>query len=915
MTFPAWMTELWERVTALHVTTPSAATALAWTLLHFLWQGALVALVLNFVLRVARKATTQYALCLGALGLMAIMPPMTMVLIYDTNGAAVAPSSDATAAVAAGADSLLALLAGGADESSLSVASSSASGDAWSRWVVLAWFAGVGLFGVRLLFDLGQVFYLRSGRAPFPAEVISRQQKLLDRMGFGSARVLFVSERVRDAVAIGFWRPCVLLPASWLAELTPEMLEAVIAHELAHIRRFDLWIRLFQRVIEAGLFYHPAVWRVSRKLREASELCCDEWAIARTGRRVAYVETLQHLAAARLAANETPLLRPALLATMGDKPMKLFERINYLLGGGEVRRRTSRRVSLWRSAATLFVLSTGLITTATCLAAVAQDAPPRPEQDSAQDAKQKARDEAQAAEKQAARAAEQARQELEAAMALLEKQLGDAKQQGAQQQDAQKQTVEQALNAAMRQLEKELAGLDKKLEQELGGQSKEMAHEMESVLKAIEQELAGLDQDVAKELKDAGGEINTVLRQLEKELAGLDVQLNDTLSKELEQKLKVDLGAKMEALRQELDKSAVEMQKVLETQLKQLDVELSTELKLNELPETVRQELEKAQVNQQAIQEKMQAKIQAELEERIAVQQRDTAEAARRMAEAALQERKAVGKNAAEMQELAAAKQRAAADEAQRVAEKIRAELAAREAKLSAARKGDKDQADGDKAQAERAAVRAQLEKRVREMIERAKAEGGALNEEQRQAVLEQVERAKAQMKQAMPNAEAMKQLIEQARQSGAAAKMSEEQVKVLKEQIERAKARMKDGNFSQEAIQKLIEESRKKAMRSIPDEAALKALIERARTADGASKLSEEQTRMIRELLEKARANAGNSAELREKIDAEMEAALKQAKEALKKAREKKARDGDQQDGDNEDAPPKPAGVAVLAA
>ena len=67
-------------------------------------------------------------------------------------------------------------------------------------------------------------------------------------------------------MVVGILRPMVLLPAAWIAEMPPEILEAVIAHELAHIRRRDLWATFFQRLVETLLFYHPAVWWISRRV-------------------------------------------------------------------------------------------------------------------------------------------------------------------------------------------------------------------------------------------------------------------------------------------------------------------------------------------------------------------------------------------------------------------------------------------------------------------------------------------------------------------------------------------------------------------------------------------------------------------------------------------------------------------------
>ena len=126
-------------------------------------------------------------------------------------------------------------------------------------------------------------------------------------------------------MAVGFIRPVVLIPASWLTQLTPQMIEAIIAHELAHIRRWDLWVNLVQRLIETLLFYHPAVWWLSSRIRLEREMCCDEIA-AGCSDRVLYARSLESVA--RIGQGNL------LLATSinGGKKMKLSNRIRYLLG-------------------------------------------------------------------------------------------------------------------------------------------------------------------------------------------------------------------------------------------------------------------------------------------------------------------------------------------------------------------------------------------------------------------------------------------------------------------------------------------------------------------------------------------------------------------------------------------------------
>src|SRR5205085_6589248 len=103
------------------------------------------------------------------------------------------------------------------------------------------------------------------------------------------------SALVEVPTAIGFMKPVILLPASTLTGLAPAQIEAILAHELAHIRRHDYFVNLLQSVIETLLFYHPAVWWVSRRVREERELCCDDLAVRASGDAIAYARALSEL--------------------------------------------------------------------------------------------------------------------------------------------------------------------------------------------------------------------------------------------------------------------------------------------------------------------------------------------------------------------------------------------------------------------------------------------------------------------------------------------------------------------------------------------------------------------------------------------------------------------------------------------
>ena len=124
-------------------------------------------------------------------------------------------------------------------------------------------------------------------------------------------------------------KPVVLLPASALAGLTPQQLEAILAHELAHIRRHDYLVNLLQTLVETLLFYHPAVWWLSRRIRIERENCCDDLAVSLCGDPCTYARALADLEALR---------GPARSLAMAANGGSLLQRVRRLLGAPTSRR-------------------------------------------------------------------------------------------------------------------------------------------------------------------------------------------------------------------------------------------------------------------------------------------------------------------------------------------------------------------------------------------------------------------------------------------------------------------------------------------------------------------------------------------------------------------------------------------------
>ena len=291
---------------------------LGWTLVHFLWQGALIA-ALYAVARKrigqARSAQIRYVLGCLALTAMVAAPIVTLCLSGTRNSASgevfteTVPLSSAATVVSPAA---------------LPVIVTHPWRDDVMPWVVMAWFAGAIIFWVRLVGGWVVAARMRSMLVrPAPEE----WQRTLDAIR-GRIRVslpvrLLVSALVQVPTVVGWLRPVVLVPVGALAGLPAEHVEALLAHELAHIRRHDYLVNILQSVAEALLFYHPAVWWISNHIRNEREHCCDDGAVQVGGDSLVYARALAGLESCRPAH-----FNPVLAANGGSLP----ERIGRVLG-------------------------------------------------------------------------------------------------------------------------------------------------------------------------------------------------------------------------------------------------------------------------------------------------------------------------------------------------------------------------------------------------------------------------------------------------------------------------------------------------------------------------------------------------------------------------------------------------------
>jgi len=190
-------------------------------------------------------------------------------------------------------------------------------------WLVGAWLCGVALFSLRLAggFLLLKRKWRTQSRIPADRVLVLCHQ-LQDQLGLTRAIRYLECGWLQTPAMIGWLRPVILLPVTALTGLSEAQLRAVIAHELAHIRRHDFFVNFLQVLIETLLFYHPAVWWLNRRIRAERELCCDEIAVSLTGDRLEYARTLARMAEWDKASSL------AMAANRGS----LSERILHILG-------------------------------------------------------------------------------------------------------------------------------------------------------------------------------------------------------------------------------------------------------------------------------------------------------------------------------------------------------------------------------------------------------------------------------------------------------------------------------------------------------------------------------------------------------------------------------------------------------
>jgi beta-lactamase regulating signal transducer with metallopeptidase domain len=250
--------------------------ALWGALAGFVWQGTAIALAVRALLACMgrRPSRERYAVVCFGLLVMAVLPVVSFWPVLESEASGV---STATVALGGGARVGVWL-------------------EALCPWLLSAWLCGVLFLSLRTVSAWEQALALAREGVRQPGNIMAQAlTRMMRRTRVSRSVRLLASVSIEEPAVVGLWRPRILVPASAMTGLSVLQLEAVLAHELAHIRRYDSLVNLLQTLVETALFYHPAVWWLSASIREEREHCADDVAVESCGDALFYSRALAAL--------------------------------------------------------------------------------------------------------------------------------------------------------------------------------------------------------------------------------------------------------------------------------------------------------------------------------------------------------------------------------------------------------------------------------------------------------------------------------------------------------------------------------------------------------------------------------------------------------------------------------------------
>lgn len=299
--------------------------SLALTLLHFLWQGLLVATVLKSALLIFNnnKAQLRYALSALAMLVNLLLPIITFIIVYRAEISSINPIANSLAL-----NQFIQELK--QPDALFSYKELTELLPSLLPYISFLWLTTITLLAGKLLIEISTVNKLPQQGSVAPSDKLqARFDELVKQIHLKITPRLLISLKVEVPMAIGWLKPVVLLPASMISGLNNTQLEMLILHELAHIRRHDYLVNFLQTLVEILLFFHPAVLWVSKQMRNEREYCSDDIAVQHCGDAIAYAHTLADTASLCTKAHNHTIPDMAMAASGGDLKQRVIRLVGH----------------------------------------------------------------------------------------------------------------------------------------------------------------------------------------------------------------------------------------------------------------------------------------------------------------------------------------------------------------------------------------------------------------------------------------------------------------------------------------------------------------------------------------------------------------------------------------------------------
>ncbi len=301
--------------------------ALGWTLLHALWQGTLLAIVLSAIMFTLNKhaAKTRYGVAVAAHFSMLLIAIATFWFVFPSQGEHALGFMEENSIELDQIEWTPNVTQTTRVEFSSFQERMTYYFESHLPLIVTLWLMGVLVFTLKMLGSLAYIQRLKTYRVK-KAEAYWQEKVLIlsAQMGIKKVVRLMESAVVRVPMVVGHLKPIILLPVGTITGLSPQQLEAILAHELAHIARHDYLVNILQSIVEIFFFYHPGVWWLSKTIRQERENCCDDVAIAYNHDSLTFAKALTSL-------QEHHWKQPELSMALGGKKSHLKARIERVL--------------------------------------------------------------------------------------------------------------------------------------------------------------------------------------------------------------------------------------------------------------------------------------------------------------------------------------------------------------------------------------------------------------------------------------------------------------------------------------------------------------------------------------------------------------------------------------------------------